>query len=154
MGRAHVAVRIGIVFGAATAIWLFLHWARDAIFGASDYDRGAHVFSAVTAAVLAVPLVVLAWRYLDRVPWPRLRRASPRTVGRLLTAGSVGYLIPAAAAFTIFLIAGSNWNRFVVDDLALLQDLVLGLIPLALGVLVVQALGRWARRPAVRTRSA
>ncbi|MCY1139431.1 type II CAAX endopeptidase family protein [Actinoplanes sp. Pm04-4] len=265
MGRPHVAVRIGIVFGAATAIWLFLHWARDAVFGASDYDRGAHVFSAVTATVLAVPLVVLAWRYLNRVPWTRLRRASPRTVGRLLTAGSVGYLIPAAAALTIFLIAGwltidldgsigdlvlsvltlvvlvflyealpeefifrgyifrnlaavlptwavvfvqallfalfgvlvgaagsveriviffgfavvqgwlravtdtlwvpigfhlafqsceqiagPNWNRFVVDDLALLQDLVLGLIPLALGVLVVQSLGRWARRPAVR----
>ncbi|MBL7259423.1 hypothetical protein [Paractinoplanes lichenicola] len=45
-------------------------------------------------------------------------------------------------------IAGDSWNRFAVDDLALLQQFALGLIPLALGVTVVQLLQR--RRVAVR----
>ncbi|WP_250034840.1 CPBP family intramembrane glutamic endopeptidase [Paractinoplanes maris] len=258
------AVRIGIVFGAATLIWLFIHWARGALFGGDGYSRGGHAFSAVTATVLAVPMVVLAYRHLDRLPWSRLRRASLRTVGRLLTAGAAGYLIPATVAFTIFVVAGvvsielngpvagailsvlgllvlvflyealpeelifrgylfrnlatalptwavvlvqaalftlfgvlvgaapsldrmitlfgfaivqgllravtdtlwvpigfhlafqtaeqivgPDWNRFIVNDLPLLQNIVIGLIPLALGVVTVQLLGRRARRPAV-----
>jgi hypothetical protein len=44
---------------------------------------------------------------------------------------------------------GPDWAIFVVDDLALLQNVVLGLIPLALGVVTVQLLGKRARRPAV-----
>ena len=260
MGRPNAAVRAGIVFGAATAIWVAIYWAGEALFGTDEYDRGRHVFSAVAVTVLVVPMVVLAWHYLDRVPWSGLRRASPRTVGRLLAAGMAGYLIPAAVAVTIFVVAGlvsidvrgsvlpvfalivlvflyealpeelvfrgylfrnlaaamptwavvlvqavlftlfgvligaagsldrvvtffgfaivqgllraitdtlwvpigfhlafqtaeqmvgPDWAIFVVDDLALLQNVVLGLIPLALGVLTVQLLGKRARRPAV-----
>ncbi|TDO32269.1 CPBP family intramembrane glutamic endopeptidase [Paractinoplanes brasiliensis] len=44
-------------------------------------------------------------------------------------------------------IAGSSWNRFTVNDLALLQEVALGLVPLALGVAVVHLLLR-RRRPA------
>lgn len=260
MGRPNGAVRIGLVFVAATAIWLFVHGAGEALFGTGDHHRGRHVFSAVAVTVLVVPMVVLAWRYLDRVPWSGLRRASPRTVAKLLAAGMAGYLMPAAVAVTIFVaagwvsidvrgsvlpvfalivlvflyealpeelvfrgylfrnlaaavpvwavvlvqavlftlfgvligaagsvdrvvvffgfaivqgllravtdtlwvpigfhlafqtaeqIVGPHWAVFVVDDLALLQNVVLGLIPLALGVLTVQLLGKAARRPAV-----
>ncbi|MCO8270173.1 CPBP family intramembrane metalloprotease [Actinoplanes sp. TRM 88003] len=260
MGRPHVAVRIGIVLAAATAIWLIIRWVGEAIFGPADYDRERHVFAAVATTGLVLPMVVVAWRCLDRVPWRRLRRASPRTMLRLLAAGMAGYLIPAAIAVTVFVVAGwltidvngsivgsvlallvlvllyealpeefifrgyvfrnlsgrmptwavvlvqaalfalfgvavgaagsverivlffgfaivqgwlravtdtlwvpigfhlafqtceqlvgSHWDHFVVNDLALLQNIVLGLIPLALGVLTVQTLGRWARRPA------
>ncbi|WP_250006261.1 CPBP family intramembrane glutamic endopeptidase [Actinoplanes sp. M2I2] len=223
---------------------------------------GRHLASAVTATVLVVPMVMLAYRRLDRLPWSGLRRGSPRTVGRLLAAGAAGYLIPAVPAIVVFVwagalsirldgstagailsvvaliglvflyealpeelifrgylfrnlatvlpvwavvlvqallfalfgvlvgaagsvervviffafavvqgglravtdtlwvpigfhlafqtaeqIVGPQWHRFVVNDLALLQDVVLGLVPLALGVLVVRLLGRRARRP-------
>src|ERR1051326_4721311 len=104
MGKLHAGVRIGIVFGAATVIWLFVHWMRELLFGEADYDRGAHVFSAVATTLLTVPMVVLAHRHLDRLPWSRLRRASPRTVG-LLIVGAAGYLIPAAVAVTVFVVA-------------------------------------------------
>lgn len=39
-------------------------------------------------------------------------------------------------------LVGPSWNRFVVNDLALLQELTLGLVPLALGVPVILLLRR------------
>lgn len=103
--RLHLVWRVAIVFGAATLIWLFIHWLGDALFGA-DYDRGRHVASAVAATVLTVPMVVVAYRYLDRLPWSGLRRGSPGTVGRLLLLGMAGYLIPAGLAVAAITAAG------------------------------------------------
>ncbi|MBU2664989.1 CPBP family intramembrane metalloprotease [Actinoplanes bogorensis] len=251
-----VVSRIAIVFTAATLIWLAVFAAGDAIWG-EGYDRGRHVASAFGLTLLVVPMVVLAYRHLDRLPWDQLRRPSPRTGSRLLGLGAAGYLIPATVAviaclaldwltisprgsilttilsvlalaglvllyealpeeyvfrgylyrnltqlmpawvavlaqavlFTLFgvligaagslervvilfgfavvqgflrqvtdsllvpigfhvafqtavQITGDSWNRFVVDDLALLQQFALGLVPLALGVGVVQLLQR------------
>jgi len=42
-------------------------------------------------------------------------------------------------------IFGPHWDRFTVNDVALLQQIALGLIPLALGVAAIQLLGGSSR---------
>jgi membrane protease YdiL (CAAX protease family) len=43
-------------------------------------------------------MIVLGYRRLDRLPWPELRRGSPRSALGLLLLGAAGYLIPAGVA--------------------------------------------------------
>ncbi|MBL7259422.1 hypothetical protein [Paractinoplanes lichenicola] len=95
----HVVVRIAVVLTAATLIWLAVDALGDAIRG-EGYDRGRHVASAFLIPLLVVPMVLVAYRRLDRLPWARLRKASPRTAGRLFALGAAGYLLPAAIAVT------------------------------------------------------
>jgi membrane protease YdiL (CAAX protease family) len=103
--RPRLIWRVAIVFAAATLIWLFIYWAGDVLFG-PDYHRGRHLASAVAATALAVPMVVLAYRRLDRLPWPALRRGSPRTAVGLLLLGAAGYLLPAGVAVAVLVATG------------------------------------------------
>ncbi|MEH1124255.1 CPBP family intramembrane glutamic endopeptidase [Micromonospora sp. CPCC 206061] len=133
--RLHLVWRIAIVFGAATLIWLFIHWMGDALFG-SGYDRGRHVASAVAATALAVPMVVLAYRHLDRLPWSGLRRASPGTVGRLLLLGMAGYLIPAGLAVAAITATGG----LTIGLRGSLAEAVLSVLALVVLVFLYEAL--------------
>lgn len=101
----HPVARIAVVFTAATLIWLAVTALGDAIWG-EGYDRARHVASALAITLLVVPTVLLAYRRLDRLPWEKLRRASPRTAGRLFSLGAAGYLIPAVIGVTACLLLG------------------------------------------------
>ncbi|MBM2622786.1 CPBP family intramembrane metalloprotease [Actinoplanes sp. LDG1-06] len=101
----HVVARIAIVFTAATLIWLAVFALSDALWG-RGYDRGRHVASAFAISALVVPMVLLAYRRLDRVPWEKLRKARSRTASRLFGLGAAGYLIPAAVAVTACVLLG------------------------------------------------
>lgn len=101
--RPRLVVRVAIVLGAAILIWLVVRRIGDALFG-TDYDRGRHVMSAVLTTALVVPMVMVAYRRLDRLPWDAVRRATPRSAARLILIGASAYLIPAALAVTAFLL--------------------------------------------------
>ncbi|WP_127502113.1 CPBP family intramembrane glutamic endopeptidase [Actinoplanes solisilvae] len=103
--RPPLVVRVAIVLGGATLVWLAVRWFGDALFG-SDYHRGRHVLSAVLITALVVPLVMVAYRRLDRLPWDALRRATPRGAMKLILVGAAAYLIPATLAVTGFLLLG------------------------------------------------
>lgn len=100
--------RVTIVFGAAILIWILVHQTAEAIFG-PDYDRLRHILAAMATSALAVPLVVLARRRLDRRPWAGLALASPRTGWRPLLLGAGYYLVPAAIGTAGCLALG--WTR-------------------------------------------
>ena len=101
----HLILRLGAVFAGATLVWVAVDRCADVVFG-PDYQRGRHMFSAVATTALVVPLVLFAYRRLDRLQWGDLRRASPRTAGRLLLLGAAGYLIPAGVAVAVLAAAG------------------------------------------------
>jgi uncharacterized protein len=101
--RPPLVVRVAIVFGAATLIWLVVRWIGDGLFG-SDYHRGRHVLSAVLTSALVVPMVMVAYRRLDRLPWPGRRGAAGPA--RLIRTGAAAYLIPAALAVTALVLLG------------------------------------------------
>jgi membrane protease YdiL (CAAX protease family) len=103
--RPRLIWRVVLVFVAAVLIWLVIDRVSDALLG-PEYDHGRHLASAVATTVLAVPMVVLAYRHLDRLPWHRLRRASPGTALRLLLLGAAGYLLPAGAAVAVLAATG------------------------------------------------
>lgn len=102
----HLILRLGAVFAGATLVWVAVDRSADAIFG-PDYQRGRHVFSAVAITALVVPLVVFAYRRLDRLQWSDLRRGSPWAAGQLLGLGAAGYLIPAGLAVTVLAATGT-----------------------------------------------
>jgi hypothetical protein len=133
--RPRLIRRIAIVFTAATLIWLFVHRAGDALFG-TDYDRGRHVASAVVVTALVVPMIVLAYRRLDRLPWPALRRGSPRTALGLLLLGAAGYLIPATVAVAALAATGG----LEIGLRASAAEAVLSVLSLVLLVFLYEAL--------------
>ncbi|MCW6009043.1 CPBP family intramembrane metalloprotease [Micromonospora sp. CPCC 205371] len=133
--RLHLVWRIAIVFAAATLTWLFIDWAGDALFG-PDYDRGRHVASAVATTALAVPMIVVAYRYLDGLPWSGLRRGTPGTVGRLLLVGMAGYLIPATLAVAAISVLG----ELRIDLRGSLVEVVLSVLALVVLVFLYEAL--------------
>ena len=133
--RPRLIWRVAIVFAAATLIWLFVYWAGDALFG-PDYHRGRHLASAVATTALAVPMVVLAYRRLDRLPWAALRRGSPRTALGLLLLGAAGYLLPAALAVAVLAATG----HLEVGLRAAPAEAVLSVLALLVLVLLYEAL--------------
>jgi membrane protease YdiL (CAAX protease family) len=124
--------RIAIVLAATTLIWRLIDGAADALSG-PDYDRTRHALSAVATTALAVPMIVLAYRYLDRLPFSALRRARPRTAGGFLLAGMAGHVLPAAAAVAALTATGHL-------EIGLRGSPVLPLLALAALVLAYEAL--------------
>jgi membrane protease YdiL (CAAX protease family) len=133
--RPVLGLRVTVVLAAATLIWLAVYRAGDALFG-PGYDRGRHVASAVAVTALVVPMILLAGRRLDRLPWSALRRASPRTALQLLLLGAAGYLLPAGVAVA----ALAATNRLEIALRGGPAEAVLSVAALALLVLLYEAL--------------
>jgi membrane protease YdiL (CAAX protease family) len=127
--------RVAIVFAAATLIWLAVHRVGDALFG-PGYDRARHVASAVAVTALVVPMILLACRRLDRLPWSGMRRSSPRTALRLLLLGAAGYLLPAGVAVAVL----AATNRLEIGLRAGPAEAVLSVAALVLLVFLYEAL--------------
>jgi len=82
-------LRVAVVFLAAVLVWLLVVEGLGPFFGPAYSDRVGHAIRAVLTSALAVPLVALARRYLDRRPWGGLRLTSLRLGWRPLLWGMV-----------------------------------------------------------------
>lgn len=103
--RLSLLWRVAIVFAAVTLIWLVILYGNRLAFG-PDYDRTAHVVSAVLATALTLPVIVLARRFLDRRPWAGLGLTPLRSGWRSFLIGAACYLLPAAIGLTAVVALG------------------------------------------------
>lgn len=103
--RPNVVWRIGIVLLGTAAIWSLMIWV-----GLTVFDRTISPLSRLVSAVivfgLAVPMIVLARKYLDRGPWSTLRVQVGRTASRPFLIGVTSFLVPSALGLTVALSAG------------------------------------------------
>lgn len=113
-GDARVGLlwRIVIVFLAASFVWVMIVGGLNAFFGPAYSDRVGHAVRAILIFVLAVPLVVLARRYLDRRSLEELRVTSLRAGWRPLLFGMAFWLIAAGTGLAVTLALG--WVRVFV----------------------------------------
>jgi hypothetical protein len=130
--RPSLAVRTVIVLAAVALIWIAVDAGLDPFFGNPPDDRPGHALRAVLTAVLAVPLVVVARRYLDARPWEGLALTPLRSGGlRSLLYGAAFWL--GAAAIGMAVTIGAGWATIAaidVDTHALLLALYLPVLVL------------------------
>lgn len=105
---ATVYVRVAIVWIAMLLIWSLLAVARDVIWGAGadGYTLGGHVMSAVLTTALAVPVVILARRAMDRDSVGSLGLRLDRAAVSQFVIGATAFLVPSAIGFAIVLALG------------------------------------------------
>ncbi|WP_232665233.1 CPBP family intramembrane glutamic endopeptidase [Pseudonocardia sp. TRM90224] len=127
--RPALGWRIAAVFVGVVAIWLLVIKGLDPFFGPAYEDRLGHAVRAVLVAVLAVPLVLLARRHLDRRPIAGLGLAGPRL--RPLLFGMACWAVPAALGILVSTLAG--WGSITIGAL----DAPTLVLIVALPVLVV-----------------
>ena len=101
-------VRVALVWAAMVAIWLALPLLRSVFWGAegTSYSLGGHVMSAVLATALAVPMVVVARRVLDKQSVASLGLRLDASAVRPFLSGAVAFLLPSALGFAIVLVLG------------------------------------------------
>lgn len=104
--RPSLFLRVAVVFLAAVLVWLLVVEGLGPFFGPAYSDRVGHAIRAVLTSALAVPLVALARRYLDRRPWGGLRLTSLRLGWRPLLWGMVFWLVAAGVGLATTLALG------------------------------------------------
>ncbi|WP_051297623.1 CPBP family intramembrane glutamic endopeptidase [Brevibacterium album] len=103
--RAPLALRLAVVFTGALAVWFLVRWLFDLVFDA-ELTLAARFFNAVLTTALAVALVVLARRHLDRRPWAGLGLQGPRAALRPFLVGAAAFLLPSALGLTLAVLTG------------------------------------------------
>lgn len=104
--RPHLVVRIGLVTLASMLIWQLMGWIHDVLpEGVQDVERHAHWVNTLVVFALAVPVVLLARRYLDRRPWNGLL-TGPREAVRPFLAGVLTWLVPGGVGLGVCLSLG------------------------------------------------
>ncbi len=98
--------RILAVFVAVSLVWLLVVQGSDLFFGTAYEDRVGHAVRAVLVCALAVPVVVLARRYLDRRSWEGLRLTPLRDGWRPLLFGMAFWLVAAGAGLATTIALG------------------------------------------------
>jgi uncharacterized protein len=106
--RPGLLVRVTAVMAAVTLVWLLTGRGLSLLLG-EDYSRLAHLVRAVLTCALAVPVVALARRHLDRRPWSGLGLQPLRTGWRPLLLGMAAWLVPAALGVAVCVAAG--WTQ-------------------------------------------
>ncbi|MER5228015.1 CPBP family intramembrane glutamic endopeptidase [Streptomyces flaveus] len=106
--RRTVLSRVLAVFATAVLLWWFVFYGTPL---SHTYDRRTHTVRAVLTTVLVVPMVVAAWRMMDRRPWADLGLASLRTSGRHVLLGMACWAVPAGIGFGLCL--GLGWADVV-----------------------------------------
>jgi membrane protease YdiL (CAAX protease family) len=105
-GRPHLVLRLAAVFAATCLIWIAVYTALAPL-GEVHTNRLGHAARALVTVALAVPVVVLARRFLDRRPWRGLGLTGPRWA----LAGAACWL--ATAALGTALTLGLGWATVV-----------------------------------------
>ena len=133
--RPNLVLRISAVLIAASLIWLSLPLINNAL-GLEGEGGGdlAHWVNALVAFSLAVPMVWLARRYLDRRPWSGLGLSGPREAWRPLLLGVLAWTLPAAVGLALALALGVS-----ITPNAPPGEMVLTVLVLVLLVLVYEA---------------
>lgn len=127
--------RIAIMFTAVTLLWLGAGAFAEVIFG-TEYSRAAHVLRTILIAVVAVPLVIVARRLLDRRSWAGMRLGSLRSGWKPLLVGITCWLIPATIGAAASLMLG--WTEIRVSESV--NDVLLFSLSLPLLVFFYEAL--------------
>lgn len=103
-----IGLRIGLLWLAVVAIWLFLGWLRDAVCGSgfSGYTLTGHMMSAVLATLFTVPLVILMQRVFDNARLKDIGLSISADAIRPLLVGTLAWLAPFALGLGICLATG------------------------------------------------
>ncbi|GAA1988496.1 type II CAAX endopeptidase family protein [Isoptericola halotolerans] len=102
---APLVVRLLAVLVGATAIWAAMGWINDALF-ADDLTIPVRFLNAALISGLAVPMVVLARRHLDRRPFGGLGLDPWRRAGRPFLVGVAAFALPSALGLGVALLTG------------------------------------------------
>lgn len=85
-------------------IWLLAVWLNDVLF--EELTVPVRLLNAAMTTGLAVPLVVLARRYLDRRPWSGLALQPLRRAGRPFLVGVGAFLVPSLLGVWVAVLTG------------------------------------------------
>ncbi|WP_159943548.1 MULTISPECIES: CPBP family intramembrane glutamic endopeptidase [unclassified Nocardiopsis] len=103
--RPHLLVRVAVVMAATLLVWQVMGWISDRL--PEGPQAGLrHWVNALTVFVLAVPVVWLARRYLDRRPWSGLLLAGRGWAPPFLV-GAASWLVPGLLGLTAVLLSGA-----------------------------------------------
>lgn len=105
--RPHLLWRLAAVSVGALLIWLLVVQVSARLFPGDEAAPLNHAVNAALVFVLAVPMVVLARRRLDRRPFGGLGLEWSRRAWRPFTAGALAWLVPAGGALAVAL--GAGW---------------------------------------------
>lgn len=104
--------RVAIVFAGISLVWILVVEGTGPLFGPGQTDRFGHAVRAVLIFALAVPLVVLARRFLDCRSWEGLRLGSLGAGWRALVFGAIFWLTAAGGGLVVASALG--WSRISV----------------------------------------
>lgn len=103
--RTPLVVRIALVFAATLGIWALMSWLNTTIYD-GDVTIPVRVANAALISALAIPMVILARRYLDRRPWDGIGLPLARQAWRPFLIGVLAFLLPSALGLGVALVTG------------------------------------------------
>jgi len=138
MGNKRLSLiwRILIVFIGASIIWWLSGYVNTVIRAGAEYDRTAHVISALIIFALVIPMVIFARKHLDKRQWRGLRLTSFKDGWKPFVIGGLTYLIPALLAIIIFVMFG--WTN--IHFQASFGEFLIAVIVLMILVFLYEAL--------------
>lgn len=134
--RLSLIWRILIVFTAISVIWWISSGVNAWIGVEGEYNRTAHILSALLIFSLVIPLIIIARKYLDKRPWTGLRLTSFKKGWKPFVYGGLSYLIPALLGIIIFSLFG--WTK--VNFQSSFGELLVAVIVLVILVFMFEAL--------------
>ena len=87
------------------SVWALMSWLNDTVV-TGDLTVPVRAMNAVLISALAVPLVVVARRRLDRRPWAGLGLDRLSRAARPFLVGVAAFLVPSAIGLTVALLTG------------------------------------------------
>ncbi|MGC0142697.1 lysostaphin resistance A-like protein [Pseudactinotalea sp. Z1732] len=104
--RAPLVVRIGLVLATGVGIWALMSWLTANLYG-GQLSIPVRLANAALISGLAIPMVILARRYLDRRAWSGIGLGVSARAWRPFLIGVVAFLVPSALGLGIAL--GAGW---------------------------------------------
>lgn len=103
--RAPLVVRIGLVLAAGVGIWALMSWLTANLYG-GQLTIPVRLANAALISGLAIPMVILARRYLDRRSWSGIGLGMSARAWRPFLIGVLAFLAPSALGLLIALATG------------------------------------------------
>lgn len=103
--RAPLVVRIGLVLAAGVGIWALMSWLTANLYG-GQLTIPVRLANAALISGLAIPMVILVRRYLDRRAWSGIGLGMSARAWRPFLIGVLAFLAPSALGLLIALATG------------------------------------------------
>ena len=103
--RAPLVVRIGLVLAAGVGIWDLMSWLTANLYG-GQLTIPVRLANAALISGLAIPMVILVRRYLDRRAWSGIGLGMSARAWRPFLIGVLAFLAPSALGLLIALATG------------------------------------------------